>query len=897
MKFLTALFLLCSAALVSANDDVSSKKANGPPFFLIDTSDQLCLAGEEFKRCSIDTLFFVVGSPGNYQIQKRLADEEDEEEDGTCLSMRSCKEADAGKKMEAKLAKCSHCGAKRWNIVGDNDTGYVLTEGDGKTCLLREPGTNRALTAPCDSEDTPYVPLQLQFASASDIKTMSSDGARLIGAASDGDKKGIEALLKDGVDVNVRDWDELTALIPAASSGHLEICKFLVKEGIDVNAKDKDGITALMEASIMGHEKIVEFLLENGADVNAVASSDVSAMWLAASEGRVEVMKILAKNNAEASNTRVDGISTLMTAAVGGHSQAVEILLENGADPTIADGDGLIPLMSAAEHGTVATLKAILTHVSDPDYINLISNSGFTSLIIASAHGHADAVEYLLDNGAKADTVHENRVTALMYAAAAGHLDVMKILIGKGGADLEFKHTNGGTALLEASTAGMYEAIVLLVESGSNVDFMDDDGVNPLMAIAAQGNAKAQEFILGELKKVKSEAEATEYINLFAHSGGSAVMFAAAGGHVECAKQLMDLGAEINAIARNKDGYLEKLQKMIEEGQVQEEDPHVDGVTALHVASEGGHLEMVNVLLEAGVELSLVHLDDGNRSPLVLAVSGNHGDVAKVLVQAGADPNTPYVDGDGEKHNLLFDAIMVENEEFGLLLIEKGADIYHSDEKKVSTVLQASHRGLTDVVKALLEKHAGNGSKIDYLDAASEDGITPLTAASSEGHTECVKLLVDAKADINAKDKDNTTSLMAASARGHFDVVEIILAAGADVNEQNVDGHTALMFAYNGKNQVETLWERYNQFVEEANSNGESTEDVDDNDTGPIIKESLNNHTALVNLLIKSGADQSLKDKEGHVATDFDFHPDTDADILAKETRAEKVKDESKNEL
>lgn len=186
---------------------------------------------------------------GNYQIRKRQADEDaNDEEDGTCLSLKSCKEADVTKKMEAKLARCSHCGAKRWNIVGDNDTGYVLTEGDGKTCLLREPGTNKAMTAPCDSTDTPYVPLQLQFASASDIKTMSSDGARLIGAASDGNKKAIEDFLKDGIDVNVRDWDELTALIPAASSGHLEICKLLVKEGIDVNAKDKDGITALMEA-------------------------------------------------------------------------------------------------------------------------------------------------------------------------------------------------------------------------------------------------------------------------------------------------------------------------------------------------------------------------------------------------------------------------------------------------------------------------------------------------------------------------------------------------------------------------------------------------------------------------------------------------------------------------
>ena len=54
--------MLCVAW--GAEEDSSKAKKPGPPFFLIDTSDQLCLAGEEFKRCSIDSLFFVVGSPG-----------------------------------------------------------------------------------------------------------------------------------------------------------------------------------------------------------------------------------------------------------------------------------------------------------------------------------------------------------------------------------------------------------------------------------------------------------------------------------------------------------------------------------------------------------------------------------------------------------------------------------------------------------------------------------------------------------------------------------------------------------------------------------------------------------------------------------------------------------------
>lgn len=58
---------------------------------------------------------------------------------------------------------------------------------------------------------------------------------------------------------------------------------------------------------------------------------------------------------------------------------------------------------------------------------------------------------------------------------------------------------------------------------------------------------------------------------------------------------------------------------------------------------------------------------------------------------------------------------------------------------------------------------------------------------------------------------------MAAAARGHLECIQLLIKSeGIEVNSQNVDGHTALMFAYNGKNQVETLWERYSQFVTNA---------------------------------------------------------------------------------
>jgi hypothetical protein len=67
MKVVFAILLLFLSAGHGNQEGTTKPRKVGPPFFLIDTSDQLCLAGEEFKRCAIDTLFFVVGLPGEFR--------------------------------------------------------------------------------------------------------------------------------------------------------------------------------------------------------------------------------------------------------------------------------------------------------------------------------------------------------------------------------------------------------------------------------------------------------------------------------------------------------------------------------------------------------------------------------------------------------------------------------------------------------------------------------------------------------------------------------------------------------------------------------------------------------------------------------------------------------------
>lgn len=69
------------SALVAGQAGASrvAKSAGKPSFFLQDPSDGSCLAGGEFKRCAIDTLWYVQGKPGHYQIHHRPVEETDEE--------------------------------------------------------------------------------------------------------------------------------------------------------------------------------------------------------------------------------------------------------------------------------------------------------------------------------------------------------------------------------------------------------------------------------------------------------------------------------------------------------------------------------------------------------------------------------------------------------------------------------------------------------------------------------------------------------------------------------------------------------------------------------------------------------------------------------------------------
>ena len=394
-------------------------------FLLQDAKDGLCLVDGGYNRCGSDTLWYVTGPSGSYNLHKGDPRDTKSSEDA-CLAREKCVAPKTTKDddMEVAVKSCTHCGVPKWDILGDATQGYVLVQ-DGTNCMNRDV-SNSSYLSHCDNG---YTTFNLHFISTADIATMHSEGAKMIRAAEENRREEVLSLLdsrnKESVDVNSLDWNDRTALMGAAAKGHMDMVHYLLQELLaDVNLSDKGGMTALMEAASGGYMDIVKLLVEQGADVEAAANSGVSALWLAASGGHEEVVAYLVGDqHVGADVSRTDGVTAVQVAATEGHNEVVKLLLESGGSVDSSDRDGITPLISASEKGHERVVETLLAHEASVD---IFSVTEFSPLILACAHGHVGVARRLLDAGASIDLANADNVTAIMYAAWG---DIKKWLI------------------------------------------------------------------------------------------------------------------------------------------------------------------------------------------------------------------------------------------------------------------------------------------------------------------------------------------------------------------------------------------------------------------------------------------------------------------------------------
>ncbi len=157
------------------------------------------------------------------------------------------------------------------------------------------------------------------------------------------------------------------------------------------------------------------------------------------------------------------------------------------------------------------------------------------------------------------------------------------------------------------------------------------------------------------------------------------------------------------------------------------------GSTPLHIAATQGHMEVVDILLDAGVPA--VVRDKSGTTPLACALAAHHMDIAGLILNKGY----------------------------------RAAD--RQQQVDVPAFLQQEVlKGETSVVAMLLDLRGTFGQ------------TTLLHDAALKGHCEIIELLLSHHADVDSRNVQGATALHDAALAGQRAAAEMLIKHGASVN-------------------------------------------------------------------------------------------------------------------
>ena len=568
-----------------------------------------------------------------------------------------------------------------------------------------------------------------------DVNGQDNNGTTpLMKAANWGHDQVVHELIKAGASVTAKNNKQQTALHIAISSSwgcHFSVVKALIEAGADVNEQDKGGTTPLMEAANMGNEQVVHELIKAGASVTAKNNKQQTALHLAISSSwgnRFSVVKALIEAGADVNEQDEDGTTPLIKAANMGNEQVVHELIRAGASVTAKNKKQQTALhlaISSSWGNRFSVVKALIEAGAD---VNEQDEDGTTPLIKAANMGNEQVVHELIRAGASVTAKNKKHQTALHKASNSwgNRFSEVKALI-EAGADVNEQDEDRTTPLMHAAYMGSEQVVHELIKAGASVTAMDEQQMQRALRYASRE---------GHSSVVRTLTEAGADVNGQNNNGTTLLMKAANWGHDQVVHELIKAGASVTA-KNNKQQ------------------------TALHIAissHQGCHFSVVKALIEAGADVN--EQDKGGTTPLMEAANMGNEQVVHELIRAGASVTAMNMQ---QKQRALCYASWKDHSSVIKMLIEAGADVNEHDEAGITLLMDAALKGQDQVVHMLIRAGASVTAVSRYYFGLVAAGSTALHFAADTNNIPCGVLLVEAGADMTARNNDSKSLLGLAS--------------------------------------------------------------------------------------------------------------------------------------
>ncbi|OLN94198.1 putative ankyrin repeat protein-like protein 4 [Colletotrichum chlorophyti] len=522
-----------------------------------------------------------------------------------------------------------------------------------------------------------------------------------------------------------------------------------------------------------------------------------------------------------------------------GYTALIETLLRQNADVEVGGGRWTFPLLAALHEGRESAAEILLQHLESQKHhhkisqahfqnkgskkfffpcINSTDDHGRTPLYFAAQEGYTRVAQLLVDLGAHLfPKTTRHFKTPLVRAMEKGNEAVVKLITNR----LSYFRPNSESSpslpsmddFEDYNTANVEESLnkalamaleknkpdlaKSLVECGADVNFgtegtllyraagrQDEAWVRLLLDLGANPNITSGIHLLKTALHAACRHDDSSIATILVGSGANLSTADADGNtalHTACmyfrtletAKILIKEGADLEA--RNNKGETPIFQAIRAE-------PDCLGETPIFQAARANPVYL-NLLLDSGADVNATDRE-GNT---VLHIACTHFYIlitVRILIQNGADLEARNNKGETP----IFQAAPASPVYLNLLL-NSGADVNATDtEGNTMLHIACTQFHFFNEVRILIKRGAD-------LEARNNKGETPIFQAA-QAEPDCLGLLLDSGADVNATDREGNTVLHTACTRfGFLKAVKILIQNGADLEARNNKGETPIFQA------------------------------------------------------------------------------------------------------